>query len=234
MIGPTRRASVSVAISYFNAASTMAETIRSTRSQALAPLEIVMVDGRSTDDTVPQARGFGVPMRVVVQKSVRPAAARNAGLASCRGDYVAFLEADGLWHPEKQQREVGSAEAEGGEPLVRYLGSSAGHKRSDPHLSSRESYRMCHKHVETIVRQGLSAFRNSQRRFKLYLVCGIGLFRWNVHDAARKEFARARCFGRFDWTVCCNRLANHYLILLINMLRSLLPFRPFSSRRSPT
>src|SRR4029434_8875249 len=78
--------------------------------QTFEDWELVLVDDGSTDDT-PQviARRMQADSRIRAfqqPNSGRPAAARNIGIAQARGDVVAFLDGDDLYHPEKLAQEI--------------------------------------------------------------------------------------------------------------------------------
>ena len=91
---------ISCVIPVFNGEKFLRETLESIGNQTLAPLEIVVADDGSSDASLDIARGFPL-VRIVTQKTAGPAATRNLGWRSARGDFVAFLDADDLWHPEK-------------------------------------------------------------------------------------------------------------------------------------
>ncbi len=87
---------VSVIIPAFNAKRYLSQAIESVHRQDHEPLEIIVVDDGSTDGTLDLAERLpGV--RCVHQANAGAAAARNAGLAEARGDFLAFLDADDLW-----------------------------------------------------------------------------------------------------------------------------------------
>ncbi|MEM3030323.1 MAG: glycosyltransferase [Candidatus Micrarchaeia archaeon] len=86
---------ISVVIPAFNEKENIGACIRSLRKQTLSPIEIIVVDGGSTDGTVAAARSGGA--RVIVEKKRRGAgAARNAGASLARGSILAFTDADSL------------------------------------------------------------------------------------------------------------------------------------------
>ncbi|GEM_PF-753030 len=92
---------VSVVIPAHNAAATLGETLASVLAQSHAALDVVVVDDGSTDATAAIATGTGDPrVRLIRQERGGVAAARNAGLAACYGEAVAFLDADDVWRPE--------------------------------------------------------------------------------------------------------------------------------------
>lgn len=109
---------VSVVIPCYNAAKTLAATLESVLAQSYRPIEVIVVDDGSSDGSVALARSFAPRVTVVVQKNGGPASARNEGIRQCRGEYIAFLDADDLWLPEKLAVQVPVAAAFGKPALV--------------------------------------------------------------------------------------------------------------------
>jgi glycosyltransferase involved in cell wall biosynthesis len=98
---------VSVVVPAFNAANTISETLHSISRQTYSALEIVVVDDGSTDGTADIARRHGDPrLRVVTKANGGVASARNAGIRSSAGEFVAFIDADDLWHPTKIAKQM--------------------------------------------------------------------------------------------------------------------------------
>jgi glycosyltransferase involved in cell wall biosynthesis len=97
---------VSVIIPAFNAASYLADAITSCLQQTAMPQEIIVVDDGSRDDTASIAAQFGAPVRVVRQRNAGEGAARNRGIAEANGKWLAFLDADDLWLPEKLEKQL--------------------------------------------------------------------------------------------------------------------------------
>lgn len=89
--------SVSVVIPVFNGADLLADAVESVRSQTMQPVELIIVDDGSTDDTPAVARRLGAGIKYVAQTNRGPAATRNYGLGLCRGECVGFLDVDDLW-----------------------------------------------------------------------------------------------------------------------------------------
>ncbi|MDO7845897.1 glycosyltransferase family 2 protein [Hymenobacter sp. M29] len=89
---------VSVIIPTYNRAHLVADAIRSVLAQDYAHKQIIVVDDGSTDETRRIVEGFaGVEYHH--QSNQGQAAARNAGLRHCRGEYVASLDSDDIWDP---------------------------------------------------------------------------------------------------------------------------------------
>lgn len=90
---------VSVIIPTYNAARFLPEALASVRQQQIKPLEIIVVDDGSTDDTAALVRRE--PDIVYLhQTNQGPSAARNAGINRARGELLAFIDADDLWTPD--------------------------------------------------------------------------------------------------------------------------------------
>jgi glycosyltransferase involved in cell wall biosynthesis len=98
---------VSVVIPAFNAARFLTGSIPSVLAQTWNDFELIVVNDGSTDSTADCVRTFADPrIRLVTQANRGLAGARNAGIRAARGTYIAFLDADDLWHPEKLARHV--------------------------------------------------------------------------------------------------------------------------------
>lgn len=90
---------ISVVVPVFNGAAFVAEAIDSIFAQPVAqPIEVIVVDDASTDDTLAVLAAFGDRIRVLARTENGGAAvARNVALAAAHGDVIAFLDADDLW-----------------------------------------------------------------------------------------------------------------------------------------
>lgn len=96
---------ISCIVPVYNGARYIAQAIDSILGQTYAPLEVIVVDDGSSDNTREVVAGFGSRVACLYQENAGPAAARNRGLAAARGEFIAFLDADDLWHAEKLQRQ---------------------------------------------------------------------------------------------------------------------------------
>lgn len=92
---------VTVVVSTFNGALHLEATLRSIRMQSYAPIEVIVIDDGSTDETLEVARRSGIPAEVVAQPNLGVAVARNRGLARARGRWVGFVDQDDLWHEHR-------------------------------------------------------------------------------------------------------------------------------------
>lgn len=100
---------VSVIIPAYNASRTIAATLDSVRAQTFAQFECWIVDDGSTDDTAAIAEQYGKAderFQLLRQPNRGVALARNAALERSRGEFVAALDADDVWHPDYLQAHV--------------------------------------------------------------------------------------------------------------------------------
>lgn len=88
---------ISVIVPAYNCAAYLGSALDSIFAQSYPQLEVLVVDDGSTDGTVAVAQRYGERVRVISQTNAGPAAARNRGLASARGEFIAFLDGDDLW-----------------------------------------------------------------------------------------------------------------------------------------
>jgi glycosyltransferase involved in cell wall biosynthesis len=89
----------SVIIPAYNCRDTLERAVGSALEQNPAPLQVLVVDDGSTDDTLAVARSLGDSVTVTHQENAGPAAARNRGVQQARGEYIGFLDADDYWLP---------------------------------------------------------------------------------------------------------------------------------------
>lgn len=94
--------SISIVIPAYNAATTIAKALKSCNLQTYRPLEIIVVLDACSDDTekilkedFPEVKRINLPQNTGVSN------VRNAGMKAAKGDWVAFLDADDEWHPDK-------------------------------------------------------------------------------------------------------------------------------------
>lgn len=107
---------VSVIIPAHNAESTLQRTLESVCQQTHANLEVIVVDDGSVDETVNLARKHAAideRVSVLSQPNRGVAEARNAGAAASRGEFIAPIDADDLWHPRKLECQLAVMRARG-------------------------------------------------------------------------------------------------------------------------
>ncbi|HZF01834.1 MAG TPA: glycosyltransferase [Methylomirabilota bacterium] len=101
---------VSVIIPVFNRAHCVANAVESVLAQTFRNFEIIAVDDGSTDGTAEVLEKFGDQIRLLRQKNRGVSAARNAGIRAARGKWIAFLDSDDRWFPEKLDRQLAAME----------------------------------------------------------------------------------------------------------------------------
>ena len=97
---------VSVVIPVFNGERFLREAVQSVLDQQYSPLEIIVVDDGSTDNTAIVARDLPEPVRYLHQTNQGPAAARNRGIEQAQGSLIAFADADDLWPAGKLESQL--------------------------------------------------------------------------------------------------------------------------------
>lgn len=102
---------VSVVIPAYNAAGCITRAVDSVLAQTYERREIVVVDDGSTDDTVRTLAEYGDALQVIQQANGGAGRARNQGIREAAGEFIAFLDADDRWLPDKLARQVEILEA---------------------------------------------------------------------------------------------------------------------------
>lgn len=95
---------VTIVTPCYNGARFLERALESALAQTRPPLEIIVVDDGSTDDSAKIADAFGPPVRVVRQANQGESVARNRALAEARGSHVLFLDADDLLEVHSLER----------------------------------------------------------------------------------------------------------------------------------
>ncbi|MBC1794712.1 glycosyltransferase family 2 protein [Listeria booriae] len=99
---------VSVIIPTYNSEATIAKTISSVLNQSYKSLEIIIVDDASNDKTVQIIQDIDKSQisLFVLKQNIGAAEARNVALSKARGRFIAFLDSDDTWYPEKLARQL--------------------------------------------------------------------------------------------------------------------------------
>ncbi len=97
---------VSAIVPAYNAAETIADAIESIRAQTYPHTEIVICNDGSTDNTAEVVRALCPEAVYLEQPNAGPAAARNAAAAAASGEFLAPLDADDRWTPEKLEHQL--------------------------------------------------------------------------------------------------------------------------------
>jgi glycosyltransferase involved in cell wall biosynthesis len=97
---------ISVVIPAYNNGPHIHRSIDSVLAQTASPLEIIVVDDGSTDNTSELVKCYGEKVRYICQENAGASAARNAGIDAAVGDWIAFLDADDEWLPMKLETQL--------------------------------------------------------------------------------------------------------------------------------
>lgn len=97
---------VSVVIPAYNAAGFLPLTLKHALMATFRDYELVVVNDGSSDDTAAICEGLDPRVRVINQANMGMSAARNSGIAGSDSEYVALLDSDDIWHPQKLAAQV--------------------------------------------------------------------------------------------------------------------------------
>jgi len=93
--------SISVVIPTYNCGHLIQQALDSVLAQTFGPKEIIVVDDGSKDDTRESLKPYRQRISYLYQDNNGVSAARNRGIREAQGDFIAFLDADDVWHPRK-------------------------------------------------------------------------------------------------------------------------------------
>jgi glycosyltransferase involved in cell wall biosynthesis len=113
-------APVSVVIPTYNTGRFVVEAIESVLAQTAVPSQIIIVDDGSTDDTADRLAKFGSRIAYLSQENGGASAARNSGVRAAEEEFVAFLDADDIWHPRKIETQLSALRSS---PEIQMLGT---------------------------------------------------------------------------------------------------------------
>jgi len=111
----------SVVIPAFNAARFIRRTIDSVLAQRYCDYEIIVVDDGSTDDSAEVVKSYGPKVRYIYQENAGGASAWNTAIAAAKSDWIAFLDHDDEWLPEKLELQMALLDRN---PTLRWCGAN--------------------------------------------------------------------------------------------------------------
>ena len=97
---------VSVIIPTYNCAQYIGVAVESVLAQTFADYELIVVDDGSTDETGDVLKQYEGRLTLIRQENQERSAARNTGIRASAGQYIAFLDSDDIWQPDKLERQV--------------------------------------------------------------------------------------------------------------------------------
>lgn len=106
---------VSVIIPCYNASATIRETLKSIKEQTFKDYEVIIVNDGSTDDTdnilTSYAEQLNGLLKIITQTNQGQTVAKNVGIRNSKGQFIAFLDSDDLWAPEKLEYQLAYMES---------------------------------------------------------------------------------------------------------------------------
>lgn len=121
----THLPTVSVVIPSYRRRDAVLRALQSVFAQTHRPTEIIVVDDGSADGTVEMLRSLPSPLPLVIlahDRNKGGSAARNTGIAAAHGEWIAFLDSDDVWRPEKLERQLDALMRAGPTYGVAYCG----------------------------------------------------------------------------------------------------------------
>lgn len=189
---------VSVIIPTYNHATYVGQAVESVLNQTYRDLEVIVINDGSTDETWDVLYPYIKDIRYFYQRNSGESSARNRGIKKARGKYIAFLDADDLWAPERLAFQV---------PLIE--------KNPEVGLVYSESYRTAAD--GTILELALREHdrRHLSGNIFPYLLC------WNV-ISTQTVLVRKECFervGLFDETLSSGELVHEDYDMWLRVVR---------------
>jgi glycosyltransferase involved in cell wall biosynthesis len=134
--GARRAASVSVIVPAYNRADCIGRCLDSIAAQTYPVDEIIVIDDASKDRTVDEIRKWmrahRTPIRLISHdQNLGGSAARNTGIRAASSEWIAFLDSDDLWHPEKIAKQILALERAGDSAAMVYAGLRFFDERGD-------------------------------------------------------------------------------------------------------
>jgi glycosyltransferase involved in cell wall biosynthesis len=102
---------ITVVIPTYNRAALLMRAVESALAQTVPPMEILVVDDGSTDDTAAVCARWSDPVRYIATPNGGVARARNVGIAHARGEWIALLDSDDEWEPAKLATQCAALDA---------------------------------------------------------------------------------------------------------------------------
>ncbi|MEQ1789882.1 MAG: glycosyltransferase family 2 protein [Rickettsiales bacterium] len=110
---------ISVIITAYNRASLVSRAIESATKQTYTNIEIIVVDDASIDNTLEVVDGLKNPLIRIIKnaKNLGASGAKNVGVAGAQGEYIAFLDSDDVWSPQKLELQYAALQKSSNIPL---------------------------------------------------------------------------------------------------------------------
>lgn len=146
---------ISVVIPMYNRAKTIERCIRSVLNQTYCPKEIIVVDDGSTDNSVEIVKGMKCKeIKLYKQYHKGAQAARNLGISNAESEWIAFLDSDDEWVPEKLEKQVGYINEDDEDVLI----YSTGYEKEGDHVGLIPSFKVSGYAYKKALRNSLVLF----------------------------------------------------------------------------
>ncbi len=209
---------VSVIIPNYNYGRFLSGAIESVMAQTYSNIEIIVVNNGSTDDSLRILSKYSDEITVVNQANLGQSGARNSGLLKSKGEYIAFLDADDYWNPNKIEKQIRILRPE--TQLV-YCGITkiSDNKDESSVLVAPQFRGDCRKYF--MEKPGVSIVLSGESTvlFSRNLLEKVGVFDENLNQCAGWDFFR-RCadFTEFDFV---DEPLSYYRVHSANMSKSI-------------
>lgn len=97
---------ISVIVPNYNNGPFLNETMESIFLQDYPNFEVLVIDDGSTDDSIDRLRKIPYPIKIIESKNYGVSSARNLGILSARGDFIALLDSDDVWERSKLSKQM--------------------------------------------------------------------------------------------------------------------------------
>lgn len=190
-----RTPQVSVVIPSYNSAPFLRQTLESVRRQTFTDWEIVVVDDCSTDASPALVedmarRDVRVRLLRLARNAGRPAVPRNAGVQAARGAYVAFLDADDLWHPQKLELQMQAMREHG----VRFVSTDIHRFRNEAEVAGPLASRLGRETAATAIDHRRLLRKNSIPTSSVLVERALLLHRPFIEDPRYKAIEDYHCW----------------------------------------
>jgi glycosyltransferase involved in cell wall biosynthesis len=175
---------VSVVIPSYNRAQYIAETIESVLAQTYREIEVIVIDDGSTDNTRDAVEPYVPHVKYVRQKNSERGASRNHGLRLAKGEFIAFLDSDDLWLPQKLEEDLKILKEK----------PRAGVVYSDADLVDSDG-----DHLKTLKRKGYTGSVTDQLLTDNFVSIGAHLIRKSFADQIGGFREERELSGSEDW-----------------------------------
>jgi glycosyltransferase involved in cell wall biosynthesis len=171
---------VSVIIPTYNCGEYICTAVESALAQTYHPVEIVVMDDGSTDDTRKRLSAYGGRIKYIYQANQGVSAARNIAIAAAEGDVIALLDADDLCAPRRVERQMSLLTAH---PNVGFVACRAPNMDLEGRLTGKDYSRhaVFAEHEDVVIERKTALLRYLETGFFLPTTC---LIRKSVFHAA--------------------------------------------------